>query len=205
MADGRYYLSDSSQPYQHIVRKIPIKYKQSYKYLWGKNKIKQIRTRMRLNLLIEIQLTSFHLLKLIMKIFFFATAFANRNPSGPSACFAEQLKQVLAEREMRASTDGDNSTNVDDGSKGTYLIWVFWNGYCLQLLIGSITAGMNSQFIWQPAIQNSPQSSVSSGSLSPGHIGSENASGSTFGSTGEFRNCKALRDWKSDYWWEILI
>ncbi|XP_065204263.1 uncharacterized protein Spn isoform X2 [Planococcus citri] len=86
-------------------------------------------------------------------------AFANRNVSGPSPGFAEQLKQVLAEREMRTGTDGEI---IDEPSKG----------------------GMNSQFIWQPAMQNSPQGSVSSGSLSPGHVGSDiNASGSNFGST----------------------
>lgn len=47
----------------------------------------------------------------------FSAAFTNRNASGPSACFAEQLKQVLAEREMR-SVDSENGTSAEDGTKG---------------------------------------------------------------------------------------
>lgn len=51
----------------------------------------------------------------------------------------------------------------------------------------SFVGGVSAQFVWQSAVQNSPQGSVSSGgSLSPGHMGLDtNTSGSNFGSTGE--------------------
>lgn len=56
---------------------------------------------------------------------------------------------------------------------------------CILYAFIFLLGGLNSQFIWQPAIQNSSQSSMSSGSLSPGHMGSDmNASSSNFGSTG---------------------
>lgn len=114
---------------------------------------------------------------------------------GPPPSLAEQLKQVLAERERRSSIESDSAGGHDSHSEDTNRSTIASSSLkvvrsALAIVANPcspIVGALSSHFIWQPAVQNSTHSSMSSGSLSPGHCGNDtNALGSNFGSSGEY-------------------